>query len=216
MNSEAAVIADPVVAGTAGDASGSLVQSTPQAEVHDLIQKAQRGDRAAFTALYRMHVNSVYRYLSYRLRDTSTAEDLTAEVFLRVLKKIGDFEWRGIDFNAWLIRIARNILLDHLKSSGTRLEVVGIPEDQPTSTTHAPGSDLEALDRLDREDLYKGLAQLRPEHQEVLYLRFLQGLSSIETAQAMGKTEGAIRVLQFRALKHLLKVLRVEEAVEGP
>lgn len=190
-------------------------EKSSEDEVRELISRSQAGDKAAFANLYRMHVNAVYRYLSYRLRDTSTAEDLTAEVFVRVLKKIGDFEWRGIDFNAWLLRIARNILLDHLKSSGSRLEVVGIPEDHDSEgSSFAPGSDLEALDSLDRQDLYKALGQLRPEHQEVLYLRFLQGLSSIETAQAMNKSEGAIRVLQFRALKHLLKTLRTEEALQ--
>lgn len=183
--------------------------NTSTADTFELVSRAQQGDRAAFSALYRLHVNAVYRYLSYRLRETTTAEDLTAEVFIRVLKKIGDFEWRGIDFNAWLLRIARNILLDHLKASGTRLEVVGIsPTDETDQANTMPGSDLEVLDKLDREAIHKALGQLKPDHQEVLYLRFLQGLSSLETAQAMGKTEGAIRVLQFRALKHLLKIMR--------
>ncbi|MCA1839387.1 MAG: sigma-70 family RNA polymerase sigma factor, partial [Actinobacteria bacterium] len=100
-----------------------------QLEVQELIVEAKRGDKAAFAKLYRLHVQSVYKYLTYRLRDTATAEDLTAEVFLRALRKIGDFEYRGIDFSAWLLRIARNILLDHVKSSGSRLEVVGIPEE---------------------------------------------------------------------------------------
>lgn len=176
-------------------------------EVQELVALAQAGDRTAFASLYRMHVNSVYRYLSYRLRNTSSAEDLTAEVFVRVLRKINTFEWRGIDFSAWIMRIARNVLLDHLKASGTRMEVVGIaPGDMPESAI--PGSDLEVLDTLDREELYKALNCLRPDHQEVLYLRFLQGLSSLEVAQTMGKTEGAIRVLQFRALKQLLKVMQ--------
>ena len=177
----------------------------------ELIKLCQQGDRTAFAQLYRSHVDGVYRYLAYRLRDNHTAEDLTAEVFVRVLRKIGDFEWRGIDFNAWLLRIARNILLDYLKSSGTRLEVVGIAdEDRSEDAASLPGSDLEALDRLDREELYQALNKLRPEQQEVLYLRFLQGLSSAEVAQAMGKSEGAVRVLQFRALKHLLKAMQDE------
>lgn len=180
-------------------------------DVHELVSQAQLGNKSAFAALYRLHVQAVYRYLSYRLRDSSLAEDLTAEVFVRALRKIGDFEWRGIDFSAWLIRIARNILLDHVKSSGARLEVVGIaPGDINESSV--PGSDLEVMDRLDREGLHEALNKLRPEHQEVLYLRFLQGLSSLETAQAMNKTEGAIRVLQFRALKHLLKVMQADQA----
>ena len=183
-------------------------------ETFELVSKAKLGDQTAFAQLYRLHVQSVYRYLAYRLRDNATAEDLTAEVFVRALRKIGDFEWRGVDFSAWLLRIARNILLDHVKSSGSRLEVVGIaPGDMPESAT--PGSDLEVIDRLDREALHLALNKLRPEHQEVLYLRFLQGLSSSEVAQAMGKTEGAVRVLQFRALKHLVKVMQSEKSDLG-
>lgn len=188
------------------------------AEVRDqtveLVSQAKQGNQAAFAALYRIHVQTVYRYLAYRVRNTSTAEDLTAEVFVRALRKISDFEYRGIDFSAWLIRIARNILLDHVKSSGSRLEVVGIaPGDMPE--TAAPGSDLEVLDRLDREALHEAINKLRPEHQEVLYLRFLQGRTSVEVAEIMGKSEGAIRVLQFRALKHLLKILQQETSEVG-
>ncbi|MEO7803050.1 MAG: sigma-70 family RNA polymerase sigma factor [Actinomycetota bacterium] len=180
-------------------------------EVQELIAQAKQGDQAAFGKLYRLHVTSVYKYLSYRLRDTAMVEDLTAEVFLRALRKIHTYEYRGIDFSAWLMRIARNILLDHVKSSGNRLEVVGIA-DGAADTITVPGSDLEVLDRLDREELHGALNKLRPDHQEVLYLRFLQGLSSSETADAMGKTEGAIRVLQFRALKQLLKVMKAQQS----
>lgn len=183
-------------------------------EVAELVAQAKAGNQAAFATLYRLHVQTVYRYLAYRLRNNSTAEDLTAEVFIRALRKIGDFEWRGVDFSAWLLRIARNILLDHVKSSGSRLEVVGIaPGDMNEGSS--PGSDLEVLDQLDREALHESLNKLRPEHQEVLYMRFLQGLSSLEVAEAMGKTEGAIRVLQFRALKQLVKVMNMEKADLG-
>lgn len=194
-------------AGTANEPEGGP-------DIKELVSLAQHGDRQAIATLYRLHVNTVYRYLSYRLRNTAAAEDLTAEVFLRVLRKIGTFEWRGVEFSAWVLRIARNVLLDYLKSSGTRLEVVGI-EATDIPETSMPGSDLEVLDTLDREALYEALNKLRPEHQEVLYLRFLQGLSSIEVAQTMGKSEGAIRVLQFRALKQLLKVMQSSKAEAG-
>lgn len=180
-------------------------------EVRDLIARSKKGDRSAFASLYRIHVDAVYRYLSYRLRDHGTAEDLTAEVFIRALRKIETFEWRGIDFSAWLMRIARNLLLDHLKSSGTRMEVVGIdPSLKPAMSL--PGSDLEAMNKLEREDLYEALNTLRPDYQEVLYLRFLQGMSSAEVAQIMDRSEGGVRVLQFRALKQLLKHFQARRA----
>lgn len=188
--------------------------SAQEPDIQELVAQAKTGNKQAFAAIYRMHVGSVYRYLSFRLRDASMAEDLTAEVFLRALRKIDSFEWRGIDFSAWLLRIARNILLDHVKSSGTRLEVVGVSQEDMPDTVQ-PGSDLEVLDRLDREALHQALNKLRPEHQEVLYLRFLQGLSSAETAKAMDRTEGAIRVLQFRALKQLVKIIQVESSELG-
>lgn len=195
---------------------GAHPETLPTAdfEVAELISQAKQGDQSAFGSLYRLHVSSVYKYLSYRLRDTATVEDLTAEVFLRALRKIDTYEYRGIDFSAWLMRIARNILLDHVKSSGSRLEIVGIAPGEAAAGT-VPGSDLEVLDRLDREELHAALNRLRPEHQEVLYLRFLQGLSSSEAAEAMGKTEGSIRVLQFRALKQLLKIMKSQQAELG-
>lgn len=194
----------------ANSSSRAFAEPEEAPDIPNLVAGAKEGNRTAFATLYRIYVGKVYSYLSYRLRDTSTVEDLTAEVFVRALRKIGDFEWRGIDFNAWLLRIARNILLDHIKSSGTRMEVVGFDFAQQEGAL--PGSDLEVLDRLDREALYKALNKLRPDHQEVLYLRFLQGLSSTEVAQTMGKTEGAIRVLQFRALKHLFKIIQAGRA----
>lgn len=182
------------------------IDSGAAAEI-DLIRRAQSGDREAFDTLYRDNVHLVFRYFSFRVRDAGTVEDLTAEVFVRALKNIGGFRWRGSGLTGWLMRIARNILVDHLKSSGKRMEVIGVdlPEMHDKTT---PGSDLEALDRLDREALYRGLNELKPRHQEVLYLRFLQGVSTIDTAAAMGISEGALRVLQFRALKALLTILQ--------
>lgn len=189
--------------------AGQTDQAVPETEldIETLVSRAQRGDRSAMGAIYRQYVKTVYKYLSYRLRNTAAAEDLTAEVFLRVLRKIESFEWRGIDFSAWILRIARNVLLDYVKSSGNRFEIVGIPAGEIPEAT-SPGSDLQVLDELDKEALHKALNLLRPEHQEVLYLRFLQGLSSTEVAKVMGRTEGAIRVLQFRALKQLVKVMK--------
>lgn len=198
------------------DEAATLSSDSETLDIQSLIDRAKKGDRHSFALLYRGHVHLVYRYLAYRLPNRSLAEDLTAEVFLRALRKISDFQWRGVEFSAWLVRIARNVLLDHLKSAGNRLEVVGI-EGTGIENATVPGSDLEALDRLDRQALYKALNSLRPEHQEVLYLRFLQGLSTTEVGKIMEKTEGAIRVLQFRALKALLRVLKAQGAAfEGP
>lgn len=205
--SPASDVAAPPISHEGASRNGS---SAP--EMHDqidLISRARAGDRQAFAALYRAHVRTVFSYFAYRVKDPALAEDLTAEVFVRALRKIKDFRWQGVAFKGWLIRIAHNILVDHLKAAGQRMEVVGI-DLTAAETKRAPASDLEALDRLDREALYRALSTLRNRYQEVLYLRFLQGLSTSETATAMDITESTLRVVQFRALKALLEALQRE------
>src|SRR5437867_4470766 len=97
-------------------------KASPEAEA--LVAQAREGDRTAFAALYRMYLPTVYKFLFYRLGNKAQAEDMTAEVFLRALRKIGDYNWTGADFGAWLLRIARNLILDNAKSSRARLEVL--------------------------------------------------------------------------------------------
>lgn len=176
-----------------------------------LVDLAREGDGQAFADLYDRYVDRVYRFVLYRVSgDVALAEDLTSEVFVRALRKIKGFTWQGRDVGAWFLTIARNLVLDHFKSGRFRLEVVGA---EPAENTRDGVIDPEdaALARVSQGDLYRAIQQLGNEQQEVIYWRFLQGYSVAETAVAMDKTEGAIKALQYRAVKALYKLVVVPD-----
>ena len=135
------------------------------------------------------------------------AEDLVSETFLRALRRIDSFTWQGRDFAAWLVTIARNLIADHFKSGRYRLEITteDILESGPAQTTDGPESLV--LDSLTNATLLSAVKKLNPEQQECIVLRFLQGLSVNETALAMGKNDGAIKALQYRAVRALARLL---------
>ncbi len=181
-----------------------------EVEVVALVDRAREGDSQAFAALYDRYVERVYRFVVYRVQgDSALAEDITSEVFLRALRKIKGFQWQGRDVGAWFLTIARNLVLDHFKSGRSRLEVLGI--ETPIGDDRVIDAEDAALSRVATQDLYKAIQRLGNEQQEVIYWRFLQGYSVAETAAAMGKTDGAIKALQYRAVKALYKLVVVGE-----
>jgi len=176
-------------------------------ETPDLIARATAGDRQAFAALYRQYMPTVYKFLYYRMgNNKAVAEDMTAEVFLRALRKVTDFNWTGADFGSWLLRIARNLVLDNAKSSRARLEMLNdeIPED---SCGEDRSTESAVMENLDNQHIYKAIKQLSPDQRDVITMRFIQGMDVADVAQAMGKKEGTVRTLQFRGLKALQKLL---------
>lgn len=192
---------EPVLTGTVGEA-----------DVVALVDRARDGDPDAFASLYDRYVERVYRFALYRVHgDSALAEDITSEVFLRALRKIKGFQWQGRDVGAWFLTIARNLVLDHFKSGRARLEVLGA--EAPIGSDHVMDAEDAALSRVSAQDLYKAISQLGTEQQEVIYWRFLQGYSVAETAAAMGKSDGAIKALQYRAVKALYKLVVVGEDV---
>ncbi len=186
--------------------------AAPDATVADLVARAQSGEAEAFGLLYDRYVDLVYRYIYYRVGSPTLAEDLVSETFLRALRRIDSFTWQGRDFAAWLVTIARNLIADHFKSGRYRLEITteDILESGPAQTTDGPESAV--LDSMTNETLLAAVKQLNPEQQECIVLRFLQGLSVSETALAMGKNDGAIKALQYRAVRALARLLP-EDAV---
>jgi RNA polymerase sigma-70 factor (ECF subfamily) len=182
----------------------------PDASVANLVQRSQAGEAEAFGQLYDRYVDLVYRYIYYRVGSPTLAEDLVSETFLRALRRIDSFTWQGRDFAAWLVTIARNLIADHFKSGRYRLEITteDILETGPTQTTDGPENLV--LDALTNETLLTAVKQLNPEQQECIVLRFLQGLSVSETALAMGKNDGAIKALQYRAVRALARLLPEE------
>jgi RNA polymerase sigma-70 factor (ECF subfamily) len=175
------------------------------ADVVALVERAQAGDADAFGDLYDRYVDLVYRYVYYRVGTPPLAEDLVSETFLRALRRIGSFSWQGRDFAAWLVTIARNLIADHYKSGRYRLEVATADMLDADRATDGPEADV--LDGITNATLLEAVKQLNAEQQECVVLRFLQGLSVTETALAMGKTEGAIKALQFRAVRALGRLL---------
>ncbi|GAA0230813.1 ECF subfamily RNA polymerase sigma factor, BldN family [Cryptosporangium japonicum] len=178
-------------------------------DVWELVRQAQAGDPQAFARIYDRYFDTVYRYISYRIGSRTVAEDLTSEVWLRALRRIGSVTWQGRDLGAWLVTIARNLIADHYKSARARLEVT--TADMLEADDEAPGPEgrpeAEVLTRLDNATLLDAVRRLNPEQQECITLRFLQGLSVTETAQIMGKNDGAIKALQYRAVRTLGRLL---------
>ena len=171
----------------------------------DLVEAAQGGETEAFGRLYDHYSDTVYRYIYYRVGSKATAEDLTSETFLRALRRIGTFTWQGRDFGAWLVTIARNLVADHFKSSRFRLEVTTGEMLDANEVERSPEDSV--LESLSNEALLTAVRKLNPQQQECVTLRFLQGLSVAETARVMGKNEGAIKTLQYRAVRTLARLL---------
>ena len=183
------------------DSSGSDPIAAPEGDTAisiGLVQRAQAGDAEAFGELYDKYVDQVYRYVLYRVASAQVAEDLTSETFLRALRRISTFTWQGRDVGAWFVTIARNLIADHYKSGRYRLEMTSddvstVSGSQPVIS---PGPENEVMDRMQNKVLLEAVKQLNSEQQECIVLRFLQGLSVTETAQIMGKNDGAIKALQ--------------------
>ena len=175
-------------------------------EVEDLVRRAQQGHSEAFAGLYEAYYDKIYRYVMFKTGDTLEAEDLTEEVFLRMLESIGSFKWQGYPFTSWLFRIAHNLVIDYYRKAGRQKKT------SLDDAMRVVGSDGVDVDRkLDIElsitevkDAMGGLTQLQ---QEVLSLRFAGGLSVAETAEAMGKKENAVKALQHAAIKKLRTLL---------
>lgn len=178
---------------------------TDSGRMMDLVERAQDGETEAFGRLYDHYSDTVYRYIYYRVNSRATAEDLTSETFLRALRRIGTFTWQGRDFGAWLVTIARNLVADHFKSSRFRLEVTTGEMLDANEVARSPEDSV--LELLSNQALLTAVRKLNPQQQECVTLRFLQGLSVAETARVMGKNEGAIKTLQYRAVRTLARLL---------
>jgi RNA polymerase sigma-70 factor (ECF subfamily) len=182
-----------------------VATDTDSRRMMDLVERAQSGEAEAFGSLYDQYSDTVYRYIYYRVGGRATAEDLTSETFLRALRRIGTFTWQGRDFGAWLVTIARNLVADHFKSSRFRLEVTTGEMLDANEVERSPEDSV--LESLSNAALLEAVHRLNPQQQECVTLRFLQGLSVAETAHVMGKNEGAIKTLQYRAVRTLSRLL---------
>ncbi|AXI78941.1 ECF subfamily RNA polymerase sigma factor, BldN family [Peterkaempfera bronchialis] len=190
---------------TAGQRARHGAVETEHNPVMELVERAQAGESEAFGKLYDHYADTVYRYIYYRVGGRATAEDLTSETFLRALRRISTFTWQGRDFGAWLVTIARNLVADHFKSSRFRLEVTTGEMLDANEVERSPEESV--LESLSNAALLEAVRKLNPQQRECVTLRFLQGMSVAETARMMGKNEGAIKTLQYRAVRTLARLL---------
>jgi len=205
--SEAAVSGSPPGGGyDAPDRAASSEDSEAErTRLIALVDLARGGDAEAFGQLYDHYQGSVYRFVYYRTRSQTLAEDLTSETFLRALRNMSGFRWQGKDFGAWLMTIARNLCTDHFKAGRTRLELT--TEDMGAHDDATEGPESAVLATLTNEVLLDGMRQLSDEQRDCLIMRFLQGLSIAETAAVLGRSEGAVKQLQLRGVRNLAKLI---------
>jgi RNA polymerase sigma factor (sigma-70 family) len=176
----------------------------------DLAIRASRGESAAFGALYDKHVAAIYRYVYYRVRDDAEAEDLTSEVFMRALRAMPRYEPRQA-FLAWLYRIARNAVIDRARRGNRQVSFEDALQHPDADRVIEP--DAEILAHSDSQVLRGAMAKLTPLQQEVIVLRFLEGYSTLEISRIVGKREGTVRGIQFRAIGALRQLIPSREAL---
>jgi RNA polymerase sigma-70 factor (ECF subfamily) len=168
-----------------------------------LVERGRAGDREALARLYLLHAERIETYLAGSVGNRHDAEDLTSQTFSRMLERIDRYEDRALPFSAWLVRIARNAAVDHFRSaSRERLEAGRLELGEA-----APSAEEAALRRLEDRRVAELARRLSEDQRRVVALRFLLGRSNAEAAVALGKTEGAVKALQHRALASLERVL---------
>ena len=182
----------------------SAVARSNTDDLRRLVELAQQGDREALEALYLLHFDRIYSYLHMSVGNRHDAEDLTTQTFLKMLEAIGRFRWRSAPFSAWLFRIAHNLAMDHFRAAKRTQPEEEVPEPPDSEEISA---EEEAMHAIGRQSMLELIENLSPEQQQVLTLKFVFNFPNAEVATILGKTEGAIKSLQHRALVSLQKQL---------
>jgi RNA polymerase sigma-70 factor (ECF subfamily) len=173
-----------------------MLKDVSETDERILLEEAKK-DRRRFGELYELHFEHVYAFIGRRVQDRAATQDLTAEVFRKALEGFGKFEWRGAPFAAWLLRIASNAIADHWHKS--RREAAG-SEIEETATAKIPGT----IDTVEnRAALYRFVRELPEDQRRVIEMRFAEEKGIREIAQEIGRTEGAVKQLQYRAMQSL-------------
>ena len=173
-----------------------------------LVRRAQKQDTQAFAQLYEAYFDRIYRYIALRIRNEMEAEDMTQQVFMKMLHSISSYKSQGVPFSSWIYRIAHNQVVDFLRQQNKKatVDIEGLPL---PDTGDDPQHIMEQ--QIDIDDLKKATQNLTAAQQEVLSLRFTGELSIAQCAEIMGKSEGAIKAFQHSAVLALRKVLVVKE-----
>lgn len=168
-----------------------------------LVTQAISHDRAAFTALYEKYVDQIYRHAYYRVGNQADAEDITEEVFIRAWKSIGRFKQTGAPFISWLITITRNQIIDYYRAQKNHISLDKI--EVADSNKNEPG--IIAERNFNQEHIRKAIKKLKGDKQTVIMMHFIDGFSYPQIASTLKKSEGAVRVIQYRALNDLKRIL---------
>ena len=184
---------------------GYLSSAAPGAgkksEIIRLVDEATGGSFEAFGELYRLHVNQIYQYVFYQVQNNMVAEDITADVFTRALERIDSCKGRGATFTAWLYRIAYNRVIDFFRSNRRHLPL------ESDGVYDLGDIKQDPFKYLERRELYNLVMGLPANQRQVIILKFIVGLDNREIGHVIHKSEGAIRIIQMRALASLRKKL---------
>src|SRR5437660_12194307 len=172
----------------------------PTRQLRRLVERGQQGERAALEELYLLHFDRIYSYLHMSLGNRHDAEDLTTQTFLKMLESIGKFRFQAAPFSAGLFRIAHNLAMDHFRAARRWQPEEEVPEPLGSEEVSAEEEALQAIGQKSMLELIEGLS---PEQQQVLTLKFVFNFGNGEAATILGKTEGAVKSLQHRALASL-------------
>ena len=168
-----------------------------------IVKNAIKGEAEAFGLLYDHYQPQIYRFIYIKVSHREEAEDLTHQVFLKTWQTINNYQHQGLPFSGWLYRVARNLIIDYYRG---QKNIVGLDNIKEVSFTGRPlDEQIDAV--LDTERVKTAVRQLSPDYQDVIILRFIDGLSPKETALALDKSESSIKLLQYRAVKNLKKIL---------
>jgi RNA polymerase sigma-70 factor (ECF subfamily) len=179
-------------------------------EQRELIRRAKECDPSAFARIYEHYYQDIYNFVYYRSPSTHVAEDLTSEVFLRALESIDSYVFRGVPLSAWLFRIARTTVALYYRDQP---KPTTLPLKEELLPTEAGPDDVFDMG-LTKKQLAQALSKLTEEQQEVIILKFVDELSNAEVGQVLGKSEGAVKSLQHRALSSLNRVLETDRTSE--
>jgi RNA polymerase sigma-70 factor (ECF subfamily) len=178
----------------------------------EIVKKAVRGDSSAFGELYDHYQPMIYRFVAVKVSRREEAEDITHQVFMSAWQKIRSYENRGYPFSSWLYQIARNQVVDHYRS---RRPTAAIDAVDPEQFASPAAAEFALPTKLEMEAVREAMKKLKSDHEDVIIFRFIEDLSLKETAAMMKKTEGAIKLMQHRAMRELKKILGQEDDILG-
>ena len=175
-----------------------------------IIKKAIRGDSSAFGSLYDHYHSMIYRFVAVKVGSREEAEDITHQVFLSAWQNVKKYKHRGHPFSSWLYQIARNQVIDHYRA---KKDEVSLEKFDPEFFIIPATASLDISTKLEIEKVHAAIKKMKPDYQDVIVMRFVEDISLKETAAIMKKTEGAVKLLQHRAVRELKKMLGERESV---